>query len=120
MNKNKDWMIEDHVDLLMPEFITTEEECWNNINKAQTTLNDLKEYQIRCVKKLAQLRKEKVIVKEWNYGDVIAYDYHVAKDVNNIGVDTLICDDIIDYGDGYDTGNYDIEEDYTHEQKRTN
>lgn len=114
-SKNKDWMIEDFVDLLMPEYITTEEECWNNINKAQKTLNELKEYQIRCVKKLAQLKKEKVIVKQWNYGDVLAYDYHVAKDINNISVDTLICDDIVEYGDGYDTGDYDIEEDYTNE-----
>lgn len=116
MSDKKDWMIEDFTDLLMPEFITTEEECWLNINKAQTTLNELKKYQINCVKKLAQIRKEKVISKEWSYNDVTVYDYHVAKDINSLSVDTLICDDIIELGDGYDTNNVEILEDYSHEQ----
>lgn len=113
MSNNKDWMIEDFTDLLMPEFITTEKECWNNINKAQKTLNELKQYQIKCVKKLAQIRKEKVIIKEWIYDNVIAHDYYVAKDIYNLNVDTLICDDLIDFGDGHDTATVEILEDYS-------
>lgn len=119
MNKNKDWMIEDHVDLLMPEFITTEEECWNNINKAQTTLNELKKYQLKLVDKLAQIRHEKVIRQSWEYDYVLAYDYHVAKDINSCSVDTVVCDDLVEF----DCGNYvrtEILEDYSHEQRRTN
>ena len=114
-SKNKDWMIKDFTDLLMPEFITTEEECWNNINKAQITLNELKKYQIKCVDKLAQIRKEKVIIREWSYDNVITYDYYVAKDINNLNVDNLICDDLIDYGDGYSTANIEVLKDYSHE-----
>lgn len=117
MSNNKDWMIEDHVDLLMPEFITTEEECWNNINKAQTALNELKKYQLKLVDKLAQIRHEKVIRQSWEYDYVLAYDYHVAKDINSCSVNTIICDDLAEF----DYGNYvrtEILEDYSNDRKR--
>ena len=114
MSKYKDFIVGEY-DLLLPEFITTEKECWNNINKAQNALNEIKKYQINCVKKLAQLRKEKVIVKHWQYNDVIVYDYHVAKDVNDISIDNVICDDIIDWGDGSDLNECEVLEDYSHE-----
>lgn len=116
-SKNKDIIIGDFVDLIHPDFITTEKECWNNINKVQTTLNELKKYQLMLVDKLAQIRHEKVIRQSWEYDYVLAYDYHVAKDVNSCSVDTVVCDDLVEF----DCGNFvrtEILEDYTNDRKR--
>lgn len=116
--KYADWVIEDFTDLLMPEFITTSQECYNNIQKAYETKRRLDFYIYDCCKKLAKLEKKKLVKQEFWHDGVIIYNYHVVPSLDDISAENIVGDEIVDFGDGY-YNDQEILEDYTHEQSRT-
>lgn len=113
--KNKDWLIEDFTDLLMPEFITTEKECHNNLQKAYETKRLLDDYIYKCCKRLAQIGKKQLVAKYNRPYHVLVEEYHVVNKNNIICEDTCFGDRVIDHGDTeYDDDEH-ILEDYSHE-----
>lgn len=117
MSNNKDWMIEDFVDLLMPEYITTSEECHKNLQKAYETKRRLDDYIFNCCKKLAQIEKKQLVSKISRPYDIVIEEYHVANVNEPVCEDTCFGDRIVDQGYAEYDGTDEVLEDYTHEQR---
>lgn len=114
-SKNKDWMIEDFTDLLMPEFITTSEICHKNLRKAYETKRRLDDYIYKCCDKLAQIEKKQLVIKISRPYDVVIEEYHVAGINEPLCEDTCVGDRIIDEGYSEYDGTDEVLEDYTNE-----
>ena len=114
MSDNKDFIIDDY-DLIKPEFITTKEECYRLISQAYDATQALEQYRIALVHKLAELTKQKVFRLKTEYYNVKLYDYFVGKSKKALEDEVAgICDEFIDYGDGY-PGSMELVKDYSHE-----
>lgn len=115
MSDNIDWMIEDFTDLLMPEFITTSEECHKNLQKAYETKNLLDDYIYKCCDKLAQIEKKQLIQRISRPYHVTIEEYHVINVDEQVTDDNCFGDRIIDEGYAEYSDNNEILEDYSHE-----
>lgn len=113
--KNKDFMIDDTVDLLIPEFIMTTEECHKNLQKAYEAKRDLENYIYKCCKRLAKLEKKQLIMRINRPYDVVVEEYYIAKNENDICEDNCYGDYVIDNGYAEYDRKTTILEDYSHE-----
>ena len=114
-SKNKDWLIEDFTELIMPEFITTSKEIHHNLQKAYETKRRLDDYIFNCCKKLAQIEKKQLVSKISRPYDVVIEEYHVVNVDEPICEDTCIGDRIVDEGYAEYDGTDEVLEDYTNE-----
>lgn len=115
MSDNKDFVIDDY-DFIKPEFVTTKEECYRLIAQAYDATQALEQYRIALVHKIAKLTKQKVFRLKTEYDNVNCYDYFITKDKKDLEDEiTGICDEIIDYGDGYPDNDVELVKDYSHE-----
>lgn len=112
-NDYKDFMIEDCVDLLMPEFITTSAECHKNIQKAYETRRFLDKYIYNCCKKLAQIEKKQLVKQISRPYDVVVEEYHVININEQLTEDNCFGDCIVDHGYVNYSDNEEILEDYS-------
>lgn len=115
MSDNKDWIIEDFTDLLMPEFITTSNVCHENLRKAYETKRKLDDYIYKCCDKLAQIEKKQLVSKISRPYDVVIKEYHVASVNEPLCEDTCVGDEVIDEGYSEYDGTDEVLEDYSHE-----
>lgn len=94
--------IEELHELINPEFLTTEESCYEMLKNVDSNHQLLNKYGKAVVKRLAKIKNEKIFTQESTYG-VTYVDYYVANNKNEIKscADSLF-DEIIDFHDGYD------------------
>lgn len=114
MNNNKDFIVGDY-DFIKPEFVTTKEECYRLISQAYSATQDLEQYRIALVHKIAEIIKQKVFRLKTEYDNTQCYDYFVAKDKKDVEDEVSgICDEIICFDEGY-PGSMELIKDYSHE-----
>lgn len=114
MNDNKDFIIGDY-DFIKPEFVTTKEECYRLISQAYSATQELEQYRIALVHKIAKLTKQKVFRLKTEYDNTQCYDYFVAKNKKDLEDEVNgICDEVICFDEGY-PGSMELVKDYSHE-----
>lgn len=113
-NNNKDFIVGEY-DFIKPEFITTKEECYRSIIQAYKATNDLEQYRIALVHKIAEITKQKVFRLKIEYDNTQCYDYFVAENKEELEDKVSgICDEIICFDEGY-PGSVELVKDYSHE-----
>ena len=114
MNNNKDFIIGDY-DFIKPEFVTTKEECYRLISQAYSATQDLEQYRIALVHKIAEITKQKVFRLKTEYDNTQCYDYFVAENKDDVANEVSgVCDEIICFDEGY-PGSIELVKDYSHE-----
>lgn len=114
MSNNKDFIIGDY-DFIKPEFVTTKEECYRLISQAYSATQDLEQYRIALVHKIAELTKQKVFRLKTEYDNTQCYDYFVAENKDDVVNEVSgICDEVICFDEGY-PGSLELVKDYSNE-----
>lgn len=93
--------IEELYELINPELLTTEQNCYEMISKVRLNKVILNNYIKNVIKRLAKLNNKKIFTQNSKY-EVTYRDYYMADNKNEIEscADSLY-DEIVDYHDGY-------------------